>query len=142
MDYRKKRQRKEHRCLECGDDISYGRKDKKFCSDECKNRHHNTLSKVSKSTKRKIISVLEKNYSIMNHLVREGVEGVWICDAVAAGFNPGYMTSHRKSGKRELYYCFDISYVMTPNRLSCISKIQNLSLTLQAVHEYGHEEED
>ena len=134
MDYDKKRERHLPRCLECGDSISYGRKDKKFCCDECKNKHHNSLAKMSKNTKRKVLALLEKNYSILDHLIREGVTALWISDAVAMGFSPGYTTSHRKTGRRELYYCFDISYVMTPNRLSSISKIQNLSLTLPAIH--------
>ena len=134
MDYDKKRERHLPRCLECGDSISYGRKDKKFCCDECKNKHHNSLAKMSKNTKRKVLALLEKNYSILDHLIREGVTALWISDAVAMGFSPGYTTSHRKTGRRELYYCFDISYVMTPNRLSSISKIQNLSLTLPVIH--------
>lgn len=142
MDYGKKRERHLPRCLECGDSIGYGRKDKKFCCEECKNRHHNSLAKMTKNTKRKIISVLEKNYSILDNLHREGIRALWLSDAVAMGFSPGYATSHRKVGKKESYYCFDISYVMTPNRLSSISKIQNLSLTLPAVHVDEPDEED
>ena len=88
------------------------------------------------------MSVLEKNYTILDYLVKEGVDAVWISDIIAMGFNPTYATSHRKAGRREHYYCFDISYVMTPNRLSSISKIQNLSLTLPPVHDDGQEMED
>ena len=142
MDYIKKKERHLPRCLECGDSITYGRKDKKFCCEECKNKHHNSLAKMSKNTKRKVISVLEKNYSILDNLIKEGISALWLSDAVAMGFSPGYATSHRKTGKRELYYCFDITYVMTPNRLSSISKIQNLSLTLPAVHIDEQEPED
>ena len=142
MDYGKKRQRSLPRCLECGDSISYGRKDKKFCCEECKNKHHNKLAKMSKNTKRKVLAVLDKNYGILDLLLRNEVKALWLADAVAMGFSPGYTTSHRKAGKRELYYCFDISYVMTPNRLSSISKIQNLSLTLPPVHVDEQDEED
>lgn len=92
--------------------------------------------------KRKVMSVLEKNYNILDQFVKEGVDAVWIPEAVALGFNPGYSTSYRKAGKREHYHCFDIRYVMTPNRLSSISKIQNLSLTLPAVHEDELNDED
>ena len=142
MDYGKKKERHLPRCLECGDIIGYGRKDKKFCCEECKNKHHNNLAKMSKNTKRKILAVLDKNYSILDLLLRNEVKALWLSDAVAMGFTPGYNTSHRKTGRRELYYCFDISYVMTPNRLSSISKIQNLSLTLPAVHADEQEVKD
>ena len=142
MDYSKKRQRHLPRCLECGDSISYGRKDKKFCCEECKNRHHNSLAKMSKTAKRKVLKKKKKNYSILDHLHRDGVKALWLSDAVAMGFMPGYTTSHRKAGRRELYYCFDISYIMTPNRLSSISKIQNLSLTLPSVHVDEPDDED
>ena len=71
----------------------------------------------------------------------DGVDAIWISDAVALGFNPGYSTSFRKTGRKEHYNCFDISYVMTANRLSSISKIQNLSLTLPAVHDSGTDED-
>lgn len=142
MDYSKKKERHLPHCLECGDRISYGRKDKKFCSEECKNKHHNNLTKMSRSAKRKILTILDKNYSILDLLLRNEVKALWLSDAVAMGFNPGYNTSHIKTGRRELYHCFDISYVMTPNRLSSISKIQNLSLTLPAVHVDEPEEKD
>lgn len=142
MDYEKKRQRQTSRCLQCGSIISYGRKDKKFCCEECKNRHHNKLARMSKGAKRRIMAMLEKNYGILDILVREGVEAVWISDIMALGFHPGYSTFHRKTGRREYHHCFDISYVMTPNRLHSISKIQNLSLTLPAVHSDGYGNED
>ena len=90
---------------------------------------------MSRAAKRKILAILEKNYEILDQLVRGGVDAAWISDVVSLGFNPGYSTFYRKTGRREYYHCFDISYVMTPNRIYCITKIQNLSLTLPPVHE-------
>ena len=134
MRHRLKRMEPRTRCLECGERISYGRKDRKFCCEECKNKHHNNLARMSKNAKRKVLALLDRNYCILDQLVREGIDAVWLSDAVALGFSPGYSTSHRKMGSRNHYHCFDISYIMTPNRLSSISKIQNLSLTLPPVH--------
>ena len=68
-------------------------------------------------------------------LVREDVKAVWLSDLIEQGFNPGYSTFYRKTGRKDRYHCFDISYFMTPNRVSCITKIQNLSLTLPPVHD-------
>ena len=131
MDYViKKRERHLSKCLECGETISYGRPDKKFCCEECKNKHHNLQSRISKTMKKKVLSVLEKNYEVLEHLIYSGVEAVWLSEVLAMGFQPEYFTSYKKIGKRGHYKCFDIGYVMTANRISSISKIQNLSLSL------------
>ena len=135
MDYENRQKRQTPRCLECGTSISYGRKDKKFCCEECKNRHHNALARMSRTAKKKVMSILERNYDILDMLVREDVKAVWLSDLIEQGFNPGYSTFYRKTGRKDRYHCFDISYFMTPNRVSCITKIQNLSLTLPPVHD-------
>ncbi len=132
MDYSRRTQRTASRCLECGDKIGYGRSDKKFCCDECKNRHHNHKARSSRFVKRKVISILEKNHEILNGLVRNGVEMVCLSEIMILGFNPGYATAFRKVSHHEKYECFDITYSMTAGRLTSISKIQNLSLNLQA----------
>ena len=132
MDYSKKYVRNIPRCLECGEKINYGRTDKKYCCDECRNRYHNHQSQASRNVKRRVLSLLEKNYQVLDVLVRSEVEAIRLTEAMAMGFNPNIMTSCNMDSRRKKIYCFDISYVMTANRLSSISKIQNLSLNLQA----------
>ena len=89
---------------------------------------------MSKAAKKKVMSILERNYDILDMLVRQEVKAVWLSELIEQGFNPGYSTFYRKTGRKDRYHCFDISYFMTPNRVSCITKIQNLSLTLPPVH--------
>lgn len=132
MDYLKNSPRNTSRCLECGDKISYGRTDKKFCCDECRNRHHNHKSRSDRYIKRKIISLLERNYQILDGLLQAGVDAVPLSELMLMGFNPVYVTSFSKVNHHDSYACFDITYIMTPSRLCSISKIQNLSLNLQA----------
>ena len=132
MDYPKRTARNTPRCLECGDKISYGRTDKKFCCDECKNRHHNNKSRTERIIRRRTMSVLEKNYEILECLVKTGVDTVMLSDVMRLGFNPVYVTSCSKQKHHDVYGCFDITYTMTASRLCSISKIQNLSLNLQA----------
>lgn len=132
MDYLKKTPRNTTRCLECGDKISYGRTDKKFCSDECKNRHHNHKSRSDRFIKRKTISILEKNYEILEGLLKVGMDTVLLSEILLMGFNPAYVTSFGRVNHHDVYACFDITYTLTPSRLCSISKIQNLSLNLQA----------
>ena len=138
MDYGKNVKRNGSRCLECGCDISYGRSDRKFCSDRCKDHHHNQKTSASRNAKRRVLSMLNRNYEILDKLVKSGVDAIWISDLLATGFNPYFATSVIRRHGRDEYSCFDIHYIMTPHRISSISKIQNLSLNLQA----GSEKED
>lgn len=135
MDYAKERDIP--RCLECGDEISYGRTDKKFCSEECKNNHHNHHYSSVRAVKRRVMAALDKNYGILDSLVSSGIDSAWIDDLLPLGFNPGFATSFVKGRRACRYSCFDISYLMTEGRLSSISKIQNLSVNLQAGHNRG-----
>lgn len=131
MDYPKNISKKPSRCLECGEEISYGRSDKKFCSEDCRSRHHYHQVQSSKTIRRKVMAILNRNYEVLDSLVHAGVEAVWISDVMTMGFNPGFSTFCRHHRKHDEYMCFDIHYRMTPNRISCITKIQNLSLHLQ-----------
>ena len=140
MEYEKSRERHTPRCLECGDRISYGRSDKKFCSDDCRNRHHNHLARSSRILKRRITSALDRNYEILDNMLKDGTGSIRMEDAIFHGFNPHYATSFRKQGRHVLYHCYDICYMMTPSRISSISKIQNLSLPLQAIDEFENQQ--
>lgn len=115
-------------CLECGDKIRYGRTDKKFCCDECRMRYHHEQIKSGKTYKRRILSVLSRNYDILENLLRSEVESVDLLDLEGLGFIPGVVTSYRKVNKHDEYTCFDIKYIMTPTRVTGIKKI---SLNLQ-----------
>ncbi|MCX4336149.1 MAG: hypothetical protein K1V99_12570 [Bacteroidales bacterium] len=132
MNYGKNIERHIPKCLECGDKIRYGRTDKKFCCDECKNRHYNNLAKGSRTFRRKVLAMLSGNYEVLNEVLRSGSSSIDLMDAVAMGFAPGVMTSFRKSGKHDEFGCFDIRYIMTRTRIYSISKIQNVYLPLHS----------
>lgn len=118
-------------CLECGDKIRYGRTDKKFCCRECKEKHFNRLAKDSRSVRRRIVSQLNRNYEILESLVRSGIDSVDVTDLISMGFQPGIVTSFRRVRSKTELSCFDIKYIMTPSRISGISKIQNVYVPLQ-----------
>lgn len=118
-------------CLECGDKIKYGRTDKKFCSEDCKNRHHNKQSKGSRAFRRKVLGQIDRNYEILDSLVLAGIDAIDTTDILALGFVPDMFTSFRRLRSHFEYCCFDIKYIMTPSRISSISKIRNVSLSLQ-----------
>lgn len=131
MEYGKKWERNIPRCLECGDTIRYGRSDKKFCCADCKTRHHNNMAKGGRVFKRRVLRTLSRNYEILDGLVKADVQSIDIIDIVALGFVPDIVTSYHKIRSHQEYCCFDIKYIMTASRICSISKIQNVSLTLQ-----------
>lgn len=118
-------------CLECGDKIRYGRTDKKFCCEECKNKHYNRLAKDSRKLRRKVLRQLDRNYEILESFLHSGMTSADLTDIMSMGFSPGIVTSCKRMRSRIEYTCFDIKYIMTPSRLSSISKIQNVSVSLQ-----------
>ncbi|MBR5833075.1 MAG: hypothetical protein IKY48_00670 [Bacteroidales bacterium] len=130
MTYDKKITRHLPKCLHCGQQIRYGRTDKKYCCDDCKNRHHNEQAKSGRAYRRKIMAQLMANYQILDNLFRAGVTSVELIIAITMGFVPGVVTSYRRVGKHDEFCCFDIKYIMTDMRIYSISKLENVSLPL------------
>ena len=131
MEY-KKREKHMPVCLECGDKIRYGRTDKKYCCEDCRNKHSNRVAKESRAYRRKVMARLSKNYAILDQLVKSGVSWVELTDLITAGFIPDAVTGfHKNRFKSDEYLCFDIKYRMSDSRVYSISKIRNVSLNLQ-----------
>ncbi len=126
MEYDKKYVKHRSLCLECGDVIRYGRTDKKFCCEECKTKHHNNQAKAGRIYRHKILAVLNKNYEILDELLRSGTDSAELIDLISSGFVPGVVTSYKKVLKHDVYTCYDIKYTMTRTRVYSIMKIQNL----------------
>ena len=137
MEY-KKCIRKMSVCLECGNRIRYGRTDKKFCCEDCKTRHHNSQARAARSFKNKVISIINRNYEILDALFKDGTDSVELVDLLTMGFVPGIVTSYRRSGRHDVFTCYDIKYIMTGTRIYSIMKINNLSVNLQV----GSESQD
>lgn len=123
-------------CLECGSQIRYGRTDKKFCCEDCKNRHHNAQAKAGRSFRHKVIALINRNYEILDELLREGLDSADLVDLETLGFSPGIVTSYRHIGKHDVYTCYDIKYIMTRTKISSLMKIKNLSVNLQIGTEF------
>ena len=116
---------KTHRreCLECGTMIHYGRSDKKFCSDACKNKYHNRESKRFLQVHSKVIHILDKNYRILSHCLSKGLTAVDLGDIIQWGFNPDYVTGIRRTRMRLENRCYDIKDLRTDSRLFNIERI-------------------
>lgn len=127
-----KRERRMPVCLECGDKIKYGRTDKKFCCEECRTRHNNKMAKASRAYRRKIMAKLNRNYAILEQLIKLGETSADLGDLISEGFVPDTVTGfHKNRFKSDEYWCFDIKFRMSDSRVYSISKIRNVSLNLR-----------
>lgn len=118
------------KCLECGREL-YGRTDKKFCSESCKNRYHNHSCHKNTRIRERIFTDLSTNHRILTNLLKMGLTSINLYDVEALGFKTTLVTGYvRKRGYDELR-CFDICYRQTPERISGIREI-NLEETKRA----------
>ena len=117
-------QKEGQQCLECGDPVLMedGRADRKFCCVECKNRYHYRNRRKLRILKGRIHGTLERNYEILDGLVKLGVSSVDRNEAALMGLDLTIMTScYHVKGHLECA-CYDITYPLTDKKLSNISK--------------------
>lgn len=80
-------------CLECGEKI-FGRSDKKFCNDGCRNAYNNKHNKDSTNLMRNINNKLRKNYRILSEINTEGKTKTTRQKLLSMGFDFDYITQH------------------------------------------------
>ena len=109
-------------CLECGEKI-VGRVDKKFCSDYCRNAHHNNLNKDRKNLVRNVNNLLRKNYRILEEFNPNEKTTISKNKLLARGFNFEYLTSiyTTKTGK-VYYFVYDQGYLPLENEIYALVK--------------------
>ena len=100
-------------CLQCGKALA-GRKDKTFCSIECKNEYHNSLSRIERAEHKKTIAALCLNFKILKNCKRERRSSYSLAELEKVGFNPDLFTGLKRSrvGFDE-YRCFSASYILS-----------------------------
>jgi predicted nucleic acid-binding Zn ribbon protein len=110
-------ERKKTHCLECGDPIPYGRSDRKYCSESCKNRYHNRETRRWRGRYTQVINVLTRNHGILERLIHIGVESIPKSELAQMGYNFDFVTSCRRVGRRVECRCFDIRFFDTDSRI-------------------------
>lgn len=56
-------------------------------------------------------------------LVSDKISSIGRDELMLKGFNPEYVTGCMRMNKRELCYCYDISFVRTPSRIYNLRRI-------------------
>lgn len=90
-------------CLECGDKI-VGRKDKKFCSDGCRNAYNNKINKDSTNFMRNVNNKLRKNYRILSELNPEDKSKTTKSKLLSKGFEFEFFTNILNTNTGNTYY--------------------------------------
>jgi hypothetical protein len=103
--------KQEKSCEECGKGI-FGRVDKRFCSDQCRNSFNNRLNSDVTNYIRRVNNVLRKNRRILMELNPEGKVRLSREKLLAKGFDFAYHTSTytTKEGS-QYFYCYDQGYL-------------------------------
>lgn len=112
----------ERNCPECGDKI-FGRADKKFCSDACRNAHNNLINKDHKNLVRTINNRLRKNYRILESLNKEEKTKTTKDRLLRKGFDFDYFTGIyiTKTGST-YFYLYDQGYLPLDNNFYLLVK--------------------
>lgn len=111
------------KCLECGTTMSYGRSDRKFCCEKCKNKYNNREKINLRSCKTKVDRAIQKNYDILRSLLKSGITQLPISELYAMDFNPTFITSYTRCGKHTVFSCYDISFIISDSRIFNIHRI-------------------
>ena len=98
-------------CSECG--ITFkGRRDKKFCSDQCRALFHNRQRKNKNNLVDDVNKVLIRNRSILSAFNPTGKTRVPGALLESQGFDFSYFTSIHTNKKGERYfYCYEHGYL-------------------------------
>ena len=110
------------RCPQCGEVLSSGRVDRRFCSVKCKNQWHNRQRFPNKEHEvKKVLRILDRNRDVLEKLLKLGIHSTDRLTVIHLGYNLNYFTSLQKLRHRWVYTCLDIRYELTPTRVKNIS---------------------
>ena len=114
----------ERKCLECGIPI-YGRIDKKFCSDQCRNSYNNRLNSDTNNYVRNVHNILRKNRRILQELNPKGKSTTTNAKMLAKGFDFAYHTStYTTKAGATYYFCYEYGYLLLENDYLALVKKQ------------------
>ena len=97
-------------CLQCGDTITYGRYDRKFCSDRCRNKYHNTRRGQIRHYRLKIYTTLERNHDVLERLIALGCHSIGKLELADMGYDCSVVSSFCRHARTLECRCYDIRY--------------------------------
>lgn len=105
----------EKECLDCGKKI-FGRADKKFCSDQCRNSYNNKLNSDTNNYVRNTNNILRKNRRILMELTPNGKSKAPKSKLLDKGFDFNYLTSiYTTKAGATYHFCYEYGYLGLDN---------------------------
>ena len=104
-------------CLNCGLPV-FGRADKKYCDDHCRNDFHNSQAVTNSRLTRSAHKNLRRNYEILSGVVEAGICEIAKDELLVYGFTTKPITEMelREDGTM-IYGIYDIHYFEKANRM-------------------------
>ncbi|WP_313374253.1 hypothetical protein [Chishuiella sp.] len=96
-------------CLQCHQPL-FGRKDKKFCNDLCRNTYNNNLNRDKVEIVRNINNKLRKNNRILKNILEVGSRSVTKNYLNLNNFDFKYITNVNESKHGTVFYVYDVGY--------------------------------
>ena len=98
-------------CLECEKEF-FGRADKKFCSDSCRNAYNNKSKAEEEAVMKRVNRLLRKNRNILNELNPTDKIKLSRDRLIKKGFDFDYVTQiYITKEAKEYRYCYDQGYL-------------------------------
>ncbi|WP_443944083.1 hypothetical protein ACJVDH_14315 [Pedobacter sp. AW1-32] len=105
----------ERLCLDCSKPL-YGRADKKYCDDACRNNYNNRQKIEDSTVLKQINACLKKNRLILSRLVPQDKKRVSKEKLQAAGFRFDYHTHVYIAQNGNTYiFCYEYGYLQLAN---------------------------
>lgn len=105
----------ERRCLDCGE-VIFGRADKKFCSDQCRNNYNNRQNNDVTAFMKQVNAILRKNRRILAELNPSDKVTLHKDKLLNKGFNFSYFTHTYTTQKGSVYYfVYEYGYLPLDN---------------------------
>ena len=99
-------------CPECGKPV-FGRVDKKFCSDACRNAYNNKVNSASTNFMRNVNNTLAKNRRILAELNPDGKKKTHKDKLLKRGFDFDFHTSSYTTKAGDVYhFCYEQGYLL------------------------------
>lgn len=99
------------KCVECKGDVK-GRRDKKFCTDQCRTAYYNRVNADENKFMRNITAIIRKNRRILMALNPDGKAKVSRTDLLDEGFKFSYFTNEYKTRTGNVYkFCYEQGYL-------------------------------
>ncbi|MBK6363175.1 MAG: hypothetical protein IPN49_01545 [Saprospiraceae bacterium] len=113
-------------CPECGEKI-IGRRDKKFCSDQCRTAHFNKLNCDQNKCMKNINNILRQNRRILQNLKKGKATKISKLKLLSEGYKFPFLTEEfvTRSGKT-IKFCYDYGYSEDENNMITIVNRNNL----------------